>query len=277
MAQQPEVRPVSLIAGRHHLPDLWRVLFDQYADLDFKVQFGENPSVGTSEEDLWTAGGKETLLTTGTTLYLSSTEAGADQTMLVEGLDENWDPYQASVALTGQSQVQVGNTGGWTRVFNGFQISPDPSEGGDVYIAESDTLTAGVPDTAAKVHGHADFSTDGNGAFRKAMITVPKDCSVLVLGVLADMRAASAGAARSVNGFLEAQLPSTIHTPESPSWAPFRKFVEFELTTNSPQVQVAPALPTGPFPAFTNIHLRAAATAASDVNSALQYLLIRNN
>lgn len=72
-------------------------------------QFGENPDVGTSLEDIWTPGGIKTWLTAAATLEAISTStndtaAGTHaRTIVVEGLDANWAEVSATITMNGTS------------------------------------------------------------------------------------------------------------------------------------------------------------------------------
>lgn len=117
----------------------------------FKVnKFGHNLDIDTATdpEDVWTFGGTYTYQSTGVTVYASSSSAADTVVVQVEGLDENWDRQSESVTLNGTAQAEVPGT--WRRVFRAYNDGGSEFEGA-VYIAESDTLTAGVPDTASKV------------------------------------------------------------------------------------------------------------------------------
>lgn len=114
---------------------------------------GFNRDVTTSYNNLWakTSAMDNTItyLTANTTLYVSSTSvADTTQSIQVTGVDSNYNDVVAIAALNGQSQVALSND--IYRVFDSRVIgTTDPA--GDIYIAESDTLTGGVPDTSSKI------------------------------------------------------------------------------------------------------------------------------
>jgi hypothetical protein len=64
-------------------------------------------------------------------------------------VDGNGAESEVTVALTGQTQAQVG-TGTYVRCHRAW-VDDTTTPAGDVYIAESDNLTGGVPDTQAKI------------------------------------------------------------------------------------------------------------------------------
>jgi len=237
-------------------------------------KFGANAVVGTTEEDVWSVGGKETLLTTGTTMFVSCEDNvnGVGQIIRVEGLDENWELVSADVVLTGQTQAQVGATNGWTRIHRAYQVSAEPDPVGDVWIAESDTLTAGVPNTATKIHGFVDY-TDAAQQTEKAMFTVPAGYRAVMYQFHAEMGDISTGAARTANVSVEQQNLSDTATVASPSWAPWRRILGHAIanTANSEITNLRFPLV---FPELTNIHVRASATASSVIDAEFTLLLL---
>jgi hypothetical protein len=233
-------------------------------------KFGENPAVGTSEEDIWLVGGQETLLTAGATMYASCTDNtnGVGQVLSVSGLDENWELQEGLVTLTGYTQAAItkldGSAASWTRIHRAFQISVTPDPVGDVYFAESDTMSLGVPQTTTKIHGFIDF-TDAAQQTEKAMYTIPVGYVGFVTQAYAGV-AASGGSNRSVDVFFEIQGLATGATVASPSWYPFRRISEANLNTGG-QVYINEkfSAPLGPLTQLTNFHMRSVASASSDV------------
>lgn len=243
-------------------------------------KFGEALAVGTSEEDLWNGPGTtETLLTSGATMYVNCTAiSGADtQRIYIEGLDENWEIQVGYGLLNNRTQVAIVKSDGtpalWTRIHRGFQESAEPDPVGDVYIAESDTLTGGVPDTNAKVHGYIDFGADAAHQTEKAMYTVPAGHVALLLDMTGGIERAS-GSARSADVFLEIQELAFDATVDSPAWAPFRRVQELDLTSNGTvwaQEDFRVPFVVGP---LTNVHLRCAASASSDLVGSFELVVI---
>ncbi len=238
-------------------------------------KFGKALGVSTTEQDLWIAPVlNETLKTLGVTMYCSSEDNtnGVGQVLQVSGLDENWDQQTGLCTLTGQTQAAItkvdGSAAEWTRIHRAFQVSPEPDPIGDVYIAESDTLTLGVPDTGTKIHGYIDYTTAAQQT-EKGMYTVPRGYAALVLGMTAGMRKSSGGSTRSAEVFIEVQELARGYGIESPQWAPFRRVTEASLF-NAGQVWI-PEMFTVPlvFNELTNIHMRCEATAASDITGAM--------
>lgn len=112
-----------------------------------------NPDIDTSsEETVWTYGGIYTHISnkSGVELFLSSSDAAdSGNTIKIHGIRFATDEQttHAEVVITGQTPVTAGI---WYRVFEIKNVTL-PSIEGDVYLAESDTVVAGVPSTPSKV------------------------------------------------------------------------------------------------------------------------------
>lgn len=117
-------------------------------------KFGRNPDIDTAaDEDIWSQGGTYTFLTSAATLYASSSEDEDIVEVTVVGLDANGLEVTRTVNLTGHTQVALPGT--WLRVYRAYNAGSVPFDG-DVYIAEQDTTTDGVPDTASKIKAKID-------------------------------------------------------------------------------------------------------------------------
>lgn len=250
------------------------------ADIDIENRIGHNPDVGATAEWLWHLGGTETLLTAGATMYASSTNA-ADTGMVlyITGLDENWDRQYGLVTLNGQSQVEItkvnGSAAQWTRICNTHQVSALPGFVGDVYIAESDTLTLGVPNTATKIHDLVE-GTDGENNSEKAICTIPRNHTGFILGGRASLLTAS-GTTRAVDVGIAFRPLARGATVSNPSWSPFNTLAEIGLVTSGTStVSEGFDTPMGPIAGLTDIVMYAKATAASIVTGNF-YVLILNN
>jgi len=120
--------------------------------------FGHNQAVGTSLETIWTEGGIYVYRTTATTMTISSdnandTSAGTGaRTVLVEGLDTNYDEISETLTMNGTSGVTSANS--YLRVHK-MTVKTAGSGGqnaGIIYLGTG-TITAGKP---AVVHGLID-------------------------------------------------------------------------------------------------------------------------
>ena len=242
-------------------------------------KFGEALGVGATEEDLWNGpASQETLLTTGQTMYLSCTDNtnGVGQRIRIEGLDENWRAQTGYGILTGQAQATIvkddGTAALWTRIHRGFQVSAAPDPIGDVYIAETDTVTLGVPGDNTKIHGYIDYSNAAQQT-EKAMYTVPRDHVAILLDITGGMEKSS-GSNRSADIFLEVSELSFDATQDSPTRAPFRRIQELDLNSGGltwAQEYFQIPFVLGP---LTNIHLRCVASASSDLIGSFELIVV---
>lgn len=131
-------------------------------------KFGYNADVDSgTAEDIWDQGGTYTFLSSAATLYASSSSGSDTFEITVIGLDANWDLQTKTVTLTGQTQVALAGT--WIRVHRVYNSSGTAAVG-DIYIAETDNLTAGVPDTASKIKAKIVI---GNEQTLMAIYTIP--------------------------------------------------------------------------------------------------------
>jgi hypothetical protein len=232
-------------------------------------KFGYNSAVGTGgEEDIWSVGGEETMLTSGATMYVSCTDNvnGVGQTIRVYGLNENWHQVYGQAVLTGNTQAEIKDMDGgamtFTRIHRAFQSSAGADPVGDVYIAESDTLTGGVPDTATKIHGKVDY-TNAAQQTQKAIFTIPRDHIGLIYEVQGYLATPTTGSARSCTLRIETADLVSGASPDNPSWKPRRAREEYVVgTTGSGQFEHKMFSPIfcGP---LTDVHLRGIAFGAA--------------
>ena len=115
-------------------------------------KFGYNPDVNGEEETVWAQGGNMTYPTSAVTMFVSSTSVndtnggtGANS-ILIQGLDENYDEIEETVLLNGQTQVATQNS--YLRVYRAFVTlaGTGGTAGGIIYIGSSGA-TGGVPNT----------------------------------------------------------------------------------------------------------------------------------
>lgn len=258
-----------------------KLALSQTTNVETILKFGRNPIVGTSEEDVWSVGGKETLLTAGAAMYVSCVEniSGVGQRIAVAGLDENFDRKTGYAVLTGQTQARIldedGTEGLWTRIHRGFQSSAEPDPVGDVYIAELDgTISGGIPQAAAKIHGLISY-TDAAQQTQKGIYTVPRGFTGLIYGSQAYLSGATSGSARFCEVGIETQQLSGEATIETLSWAPWRRRDEYAISTSNTSVEHTPTWPVV-VPAYTNIALRAKASASCDVMASMEIIIVKN-
>ena len=113
-------------------------------------KFGYNPDVDAAEETVWSQGGNYPWLDTAVTMFVSSTSAndtsggtGAN-TVLLQGLDEDYNEIEETVTLNGQTQVTTQLS--YLRVYRAFVTLAGSSgtSGGTIYIGSSGSNN-GVP------------------------------------------------------------------------------------------------------------------------------------
>ena len=125
---------------------------------------GSNAAVGaTNTEAVWDVGGNYTYLTSNTQLYISSSSASDTAvTVLLDNLDEDYAVAPLTVTTNGQTQVAFSAATGFrVRV---AVVTGSTSPIGDLYIAISGPLTAGVPNTLSDVKAKIPLGTDTAGA-----------------------------------------------------------------------------------------------------------------
>ena len=115
-------------------------------------KFGYNPDVDTQEETVWGNSGDYVWLDSAVTMFVSSTSAddtgtgtGA-RTILIQGLDEDYNEIEETITLNGQTQVATQLS--YLRIYRSFVTLAGSNEGtnGVIYIGSSGA-TGGVPNT----------------------------------------------------------------------------------------------------------------------------------
>tara|TARA_R110000772_G_C13310322_1_gene440406 strand:- start:14301 stop:15098 length:798 start_codon:yes stop_codon:yes gene_type:complete len=135
---------------------------------------------------LWDHSTNLVYLTADTQLYASSTSAlDTDVTILVQGLDSNYIQISRLVTVTGQTQVAL--SGLMFRVHTAIVLDTSPV--GTIYIAESDTLSVGIPTTASKIKSRIRLAPNDSGAYasynitHNGFFTVPAGKQLNILGI----------------------------------------------------------------------------------------------
>lgn len=136
------------------------VIFQTYGD-NVSVQekgknllkFGRSDSASTSSSTVWYQGGNETYVSTNAIDTISSSNAGDTQDVTVEGHtvdgSGNFTFVEQTPTLNGQNKVVLSTpVARVSRVYN----NNSTDFGGDIYVYEDDTISGGVPNTAAKIH-----------------------------------------------------------------------------------------------------------------------------
>ena len=132
---------------------------------------GRSLDIGTGVfETLWDQGGDLTYLVADTQLYISSSSA-SDTTVQVRVEDMTDDHERITYTVTTNGQNQVALPGLSFRTIQCLVLLGSDTPVGDLYIAESDTLTGGVPDDATKIKSKIALSPGDSGQFASTNIT----------------------------------------------------------------------------------------------------------
>jgi len=120
-------------------------------------------TAGTIFETIWDQGGNITYLSADTQLFISSSSASdTDVDVVVLGLDNDYLEVARTVTTNGQTQVALS---GLMRFPHIAAVVDVTSAVGELYLAESDTLTAGVPDTVSKIKAKIPLTPNDSGDF----------------------------------------------------------------------------------------------------------------
>lgn len=137
---------------------------------------GDNPDVGMSTQELvWDQGGFRVTPPEGSSIFASSSNAAdTGLTMVITGLDENFDRFISIVVLNGQTTVQF--TSGIPNGINWIQgaiiVAGNAPIGaiGDVFVYLTSTTTGGIPDDVTAIQMKI---IAGNNFGRLASFMVP--------------------------------------------------------------------------------------------------------
>lgn len=123
-------------------------------------------------ETIWDYGGLYTYLTADTQLYVSSDNAlDSGVEISITGLDANYLEVTRTVVVGGTAQVAISGL-----MFRVFKMFVTGSQGlvGELYLAETDTLTAGVPNTASKIKSYIPLQNGMSGNItQNGFTTIP--------------------------------------------------------------------------------------------------------
>jgi len=137
---------------------------------------GFNPAVGTTQEDIWDAGGTQVQPASASVLDISSanandTSAGTGaRTLLVEGLDSSYDEQSETITMNGTSTVQTVNT------YLRFRKAVNVTAGTTLTNEGLITITH---NTSALVMGNIIV---GKGSTESSVFTIPNGKTAFVLG-----------------------------------------------------------------------------------------------
>tara|TARA_R110000868_G_scaffold78257_1_gene223447 strand:- start:324 stop:1592 length:1269 start_codon:yes stop_codon:yes gene_type:complete len=116
-------------------------------------KFGYNPDVDTQEETVWGNAGNYIWLDSAVNMFVSSTSVNDSgtgtgaRTILIQGLDENYNEIEETITLNGQTQVTTQLS--YLRIYRSFVTLAGSNEGtsGIIYIGSSGS-TGGVPNSS---------------------------------------------------------------------------------------------------------------------------------
>lgn len=144
-------------------------------------KFGNNSDINGTNEIIWSQGGAYTYPTVAAQVKVSSASANdaaagtGARTVVVAGLDANYNEYQETVVLNGQTEVLT--VGSFIRVFRAFVVTAGSggTAAGVIYVGTG-TVTAGVPATV-----YASIPL-GENQTQMAMWTVPAGYTFYIYG-----------------------------------------------------------------------------------------------
>lgn len=116
------------------------------------IIFGYNPDLDTSEESIWPNGGTIPHPTVASVLKISSSDANdtsagtGARTVLISGLDGDYNTVTETVILNGQTAVNTTNSFLYVNAFYVVTAGSGGQNAGVIY-AGTGTVTAGVPAT----------------------------------------------------------------------------------------------------------------------------------
>jgi len=178
------------------------------------LKFGRNASLGTSTDTVWEYGGNETYVTTNAIDTVSSSDAAdTAPVMYVEGhtvsgtgADSEFTFTTQTVTLNGQNKVTLDTP--LARVSRAYVESGTLA--GDFYVYEDDTLSGGVPTTAAKVHITVEGASSGHTQSFKTATTFSNADYFICTGGYASVNKKTTA---SVDFVFEVQLPGGVFRP----------------------------------------------------------------
>lgn len=221
------------------------------SDFILGVQSDLDPADGNIT--IWDNKFDYTPFTEDTEMYLSSSNNADTQLVRVTGLDTNFDKLSVDTQLTGQTQTSIGI---FRHVQSAIVLGPT-TPAGDIYVAASDTLTAGVPDTNSK---NKSKIIQGKNTTHNGFYWVPRGKTVVVPAIQASTDTATKHVAiqtvithfgglpmnvatyTAMAGFLQYTFPvpfnnmASLGSPDDVALG--KAFIEFKGLTNSNDTQV---------------------------------------
>jgi len=214
-------------------------------------KFGRNGTVDTALETIWTPGGNEVYCTTNAITHFSSSSGSDTQQIIIEGHTVTGTGASAvftfsvqTVTLSGQTKVAL--TTPLARVSRAYNDDSTDLVG-NIYVYEDDTVTAGVPQTANKLH--LQIPAGSNKSF-KASTTFSNNDYFALTGMYASVTKSSGNAA--VDFFLEVRFVGKTFTVKE----------QMTITAGSAGVELF-FDPVIVIPQNADVRIRAVATATN--------------
>lgn len=150
-------------------------------------KFGTNEDVDIGTEGVWEHGGSINFPASALTMNIASTSANdtsagtGARTIVIEGLDANWEIQSETITMNGQTIVTSANT--YIRVDRAYIVTTGSGEtnAGEVHVFTG-TATGGEPDTATLVY--STISVD-HGQTLQAFYTIPAGKTAYLLDMYA--------------------------------------------------------------------------------------------
>jgi hypothetical protein len=146
--------------------------------------WGVNPDIsdGGTEETIRYNGGLQPYRTSAATLYVSSSSNNDDgdsgvstgtKTLLLEGLDANYNLQSEVILMQGRTQVATAST--YIRVFriSSVTVGAQTKNFGDIYVTDSVGTSSGVPTGTVYLVQENANATTGRNSSSSAIYTVP--------------------------------------------------------------------------------------------------------
>lgn len=225
-------------------------------------KFGRNRDMASGVSEIIWDGSTATYeyMTSGSTLYASSSNDTDVAVFEIEGLDENWDLQTLTVQLDGFNFVVV--PGLWIRVFRVKNIDSVETLG-DVYISNNNVGVSGVPTDPLDIKAKVLISINQTNM---AIYTIPAGytgylrkfySSLLRASGVADIAADTDIYIREENGVFRSTLPIGLQGKGNGSFI-YEWIFPIPITEKS------------------DIQVRGSATATADITSGFSLLLIKN-
>lgn len=147
-----------------------------------------NSAVGTTEESIWALGGIQNYSNVLTEMFISSSSAlDVAQIIVITGINDERALESRTVLSNGQTAVSVGE---WHRVLQvrnlGFPASQNGDLNGSLYVAEADTLVAGVPSTPSLIRCAIIYDAGAGRSPNVGLVagfTVPEDHFAMITSI----------------------------------------------------------------------------------------------